>query len=143
MAILARLRDARERWLSPKATDRQKRGAAGEAAAESFLRRTGLKILVRRYQCRYGEVDLVARDKDILVFIEVKTRHSAAFGDPVQDVTPEKQRHISRVALHYLRAIGNPQISVRFDIVEVLDDLAVPTCRHLPDAFSLAEPYIY
>ena len=142
-AFVTRLRDVRERWLSPKATDRQKRGAAGEAVAETFLRRARLKILVRRYKCRYGEVDLVARDKDTLVFIEVKTRRSAAFGDPAQAVTPEKQRHISRVALHYLREIGNPQIPVRFDIVEVLDDLTVPTCQHLPDAFPLAAPYIY
>lgn len=143
MPLLTRLREARERWLSPRATDRQKRGAAGEAAAETFLCRSGFKILVRRYRCRYGEVDLVARDRDTLVFIEVKTRRSTAFGNPAQAVTPEKQRHISRVALHYLREIGNPQIPVRFDIVEVRDDLPAPTCQHLPDAFPLAEPYVY
>ncbi|MCC7517864.1 MAG: YraN family protein [Verrucomicrobiae bacterium] len=143
MAFLTRLREARERWLSPKATDRQKRGAAGEAVAEAFLRRAGFKILVRRYACRYGEVDLVARDNDTLVFIEVKARRSAAFGDPAQAVASEKQRHISRTALHYLREIGHPQVPVRFDIVEVLDAPPAPSCRHYVNAFALAEPYVY
>ncbi|NUN92731.1 MAG: YraN family protein [Verrucomicrobiae bacterium] len=143
MRLLARLREARERWLSPKATERQQRGAAGEAVAERFLRRAGFKILVRRYTCRYGEADLVARDADTLVFVEVKTRRSADFGSPAEAVTPEKQLHLSRVALHYLREIGHPRVPVRFDILEVNDALPKPSCRHLRDAFPLAEPYIY
>jgi putative endonuclease len=143
MGILARWREAKERWLSPRATARQQRGAAGEAEAEAFLRAAGLKVLVRRYRCRYGEADLVARDRDTLVFVEVKARASEAFGAPSEAVTPEKQRHLSRVALHYLREIGNPAVPVRFDIVEVRGGAEAPACQHLRGAFPLAEPYVY
>ena len=85
----------------------------------------------------------MARQGDTLVFIEVKTRRSSSFGDPFEAVTFEKQKHISRVALDYLRRLKNPEIPVRFDIVEVTSENAVWQCRHLPDAFQLSEPYIY
>ncbi len=90
-----------------------------------------------------GSTDLVARDADTLVFVEVKTRRSDGFGSPAEAVTPEKQLHLSRVALHYLREIGHPRIPVRFDILEVNDALPKPSCRHLRDAFPLTEPYVY
>ena len=126
-----------------KPTDSQKRGLAGEAAAARCLRKKGMKVLVQRYRCKFGEIDLVARDGDTLVFVEVKTRRSAEHGAPFEAVTSEKQRHISRVALDYLRRLGNPEIPVRFDIVEVIDSGGGLECEHIPNAFGLAEPYIY
>src|SRR3954462_3604774 len=83
-------------------------GLMGENAAAKFLKKQGFKILVPRYRCRYGEIDLVAREKDTLVFIEVKTRTSTEYGDPYEAVTLEKQKHMSKVALDYLCKIQNP-----------------------------------
>ncbi len=122
---------------------RKKQGDEGEEAAARHLSRNGLKILVRQYRCKLGEIDLVAREGDTLVFVEVKTRATKDFGDPSDAVTPEKQRHISRVALDYLRRLHNPEIPVRFDIVEVLMSGDNMECNHIPNAFGLSEPYIY
>jgi putative endonuclease len=119
-------------------------GSIGEDYAAKWLRRQGFKVLLRQYKCRYGEIDIVARDGDVLVFVEVKTRSSAEFGDPSEAVDENKQLHISRVALHYLRALRNPSIPCRFDIVEVILEPDGPfQCRHTPDAFPLSDPYIY
>jgi len=123
--------------------DRRAFGWKGEKQAARHLRRAGLKILVRRYRCRLGEVDLVAREGDTLVFVEVKTRESADHGDPAEAVTREKQQHISRVALDYLGRLGNPGIPVRFDVVEVISSSKPARCHHIRDAFSLTEPYLY
>ena len=119
------------------------RGWKGEIAAARYLKKKGFKILVHQYRCKLGEIDLVARENKILVFIEVKTRSTSFYGDPSQAVTPEKQRHISRVALHYLRELRNPSIPVRFDIVEVIHSNGKLECQHIENAFPLAEPYIY
>jgi len=121
----------------------QERGLLGEKAASRYLKKQGLKILVRRYRCRFGEIDLVARDGDTLVFVEVKLRASRSFGDPSQAVTPEKQKHMSRVALDYLRRLNHPHIPVRFDVVEVVLQPEKTECHHIRDSFSLVEPYIY
>lgn len=129
---------------APSATDpRKQRGDKGEEAAAQHLKRNGLKVLVRQYRCKMGEIDLVAREQDVLVFVEVKTRSSEEYGDPAHAVTPEKQRHISRVALDYLRRLHNPEIPVRFDIVEVFPQGDTARCNHIRDAFGLSEPYIY
>ncbi len=143
MGILGRFWDKKAGLLSSRATPRQRRGLDGEDAACRHLCRSGFNVLVRRYRCRFGEIDLVAREGEALVFVEVKTRRSADFGDPSLAVTPEKQRHISRVALDYLRRLGNPAIPARFDVIEVLEGPQGPECRHIRDAFALSEPYIY
>ncbi|MBI4027393.1 MAG: YraN family protein [Verrucomicrobia bacterium] len=122
---------------------REQMGFEGELEAARHLKRSRLKILVHRYRCRLGEIDLVAREGDTLVFVEVKTRQNADFGEPAEAVTLEKQRHISRVALDYLRRLHNPEIPVRFDVVEIVSSGNALRCRHIRDAFSLAEPYIY
>ncbi|HUJ09930.1 MAG TPA: YraN family protein [Verrucomicrobiae bacterium] len=121
-------------------------GARGEQIAAKYLRRHGYKILVRNFRSRKAEVDIVARHKDWLVFVEVKTRESEQFGFPSEAVDREKQRNLTKAALDYLRLLGNPQIHFRFDIVEVVmpegarqpDDV-----RLIPNAFDLSEPYIY
>ena len=75
-------------------------GDRGERAAARFLRREGLRILTRGYDTLWGEIDLIAREGDILVFVEVKTRRR---GTPAEAVTPEKQRRLTLAALHFLR----------------------------------------
>ncbi|MDD2707419.1 MAG: YraN family protein [Verrucomicrobiae bacterium] len=118
-------------------------GEWGEWQAAKFLQKHGFKILLKGYRCKMGEIDLVAREQDILVFVEVKTRQTIHYGDPASAVTPQKQRHICRVALDYLRRLRNPEIPVRFDIVEVVPDGSSARCTHYRDAFAMSEPYIY
>ena len=121
-------------------------GERGEKFAARYLRRHGYKILVRRFKSRAGEIDIVCRHKDWLVFVEVKTRKNDQYGTPSEAVTREKQKHMSKVALEYLRLLDNPQIHWRFDIVEVImqegahkpDDI-----RLIQNAFDLSEPFVY
>ncbi len=121
-------------------------GERGEKFAARYLRRHGYKILVRRFKSRAGEIDIVCRQKDWLVFVEVKTRKSDQYGAPSEAVTREKQKHMSKVALEYLRLLDNPQIHWRFDIVEVIiqEGARKPSdIRLIQNAFDLSEPFIY
>ncbi len=120
-------------------------GERGEKLAERFLRERGYKILVRRYKGRHGEIDLVCRDDDILVFVEVKTRASEEYGAPSVAVDAEKQKNLTRTALEYLREIGNPEVQFRFDIVEVVmaDKREASEIRLIQDAFTMSKGYRY
>jgi len=120
-------------------------GARGEKLAARHLRRCGFKVLYRNFRGRQGgEIDLVCRDSDTLVFVEVKTRTREDFGRPLDAVGPQKQRRISLGALAWLRLLGNPDILFRFDIVEVtIADEAAPKIELIRNAFQLSEPYLY
>lgn len=120
-------------------------GERGEQLAAKFLRKRGYKILVRRYKGRHGEIDLTCRHDDTLVFVEVKTRASEEFGEPSAAVDADKQRNLSRTALEYLRGIGNPDIPIRFDIVEVImaDRRWASEIRLQENAFVLPKSYYY
>ena len=118
-------------------------GLAGENAAARFLKTLGYKILLRRFESRYGEIDLVCRDGETLVFVEVKSRERDDDVRPADSIGSTKQLHISRSALDYLRRLGNPDIPVRFDVVEVLWVAPRPKFTLIQDAFPLAEPYTY
>jgi putative endonuclease len=97
------------------------RGAAAEALAAEFLATRGLTIIARNYRCRGGEIDLIARDRETLVFVEVRLRSGAAFGGAAASITPAKRRRLKRAAGHYLAALGcEPQC--RFDAI-LLDAL--------------------
>lgn len=90
-------------------------------------------------------MDIVCRDKtcDELVFVEVKTRRSLAFGTPGEAVTQKKQKLIARGALAWLRLLDHPDIIFRFDIVEIVMEENEPSFHLIKDAFKLPEPYIY
>jgi len=119
-------------------------GKLGEKAAKRQLKRLGLKFLVANYVSRRGEIDLIFRDQNCLVFVEVKTRSSEEWTRPAAAVDARKRRLLSKSALEYLRRIHNPQIPIRFDIVELLlADGAVSEIRHLPNTFNLTSPYRY
>jgi putative endonuclease len=108
------------------------------------LQGLGLKFLLANYVARRGEIDLIFRDGKSLVFVEVKTRSSEAWTRPAAAVNARKRRLLSLAALEYLRRIKNPQVPVRFDIVEVLlCDGAVREIRHLPNTFALTPPFRY
>ena len=89
-------------------------GDRGEREAARFLRRRGLRVLIRGYRTDQGEVDLIARDGDTLVFVEVKSRRQ---GEPAEAVTPEKQRRLTLAALHFLRRHDLLEQPCRFDVV--------------------------
>jgi putative endonuclease len=109
------------------------------------LRHNGYKILYRNFRGRTGgEIDLVCRDYDTLVFVEVKTRTREDFGRPIAAVDRRKQRRIARGGLAWLRMLGNPDILFRFDVVEVLLlENARPRIEIIKNAFRLPTPYIY
>jgi putative endonuclease len=96
---------------------RQAVGRRGEEAARAFLRRRGVRILAENFVCPAGEIDLIGREADTLVFIEVKARTSAAFGPPQLAVHRRKQRQIIRVAQWYLAERGTPEVPCRFDVL--------------------------
>ena len=121
-----------------------RRGELGERAAKKFLQRAGLKFLAANFRSERGEIDLIFRDGDCLVFAEVKTRSSEAWTRPAAAVDARKKKLLSQTALDYLRRLKNPEVKFRFDIVEVLlADGEVREIRHLPNTFSLSRPYRY
>jgi putative endonuclease len=119
-------------------------GELGERAARKHLRRKGMKFLTANFRSPRGEIDLVFRDQDCLVFIEVKTRSSEEWTRPAAAVDAERRRRLTRTALDYLRLLRNPAVKIRFDIVEVLlSDGVVREIRHLPNSFAMERPYRY
>ena len=122
-----------------------RRGARGEKLASRFLRSQGYKILYRNFKDRHGgEIDLVCREGDTLVFVEVKTRGGEEFGRPIEAIDRQKQLRVSKGGLAWLRLLDNPDITFRFDVVEVLlPEEGEPRCELIPNAFELSQPYIY
>ena len=119
-----------------------RRGELGECAAKKHLQSLGLKFLTANFRSKRGEIDLVFRDDDCLVFIEVKTRSSESWTRPAASVDARKRRLLSQTALDYLRGLKEPRVKIRFDIVEVLlADGAVHEIRHLPNTFPLSPSY--
>jgi len=132
-------------WLGrPEKPEHLRRGELGERAARKHLRKLGLKFLTANFRSDRGEIDLVFRDDDCLVFVEVKSRSSEDWTRPAAAVDARKRRLLSQTALDYLRLIKNPRVKIRFDIVEVLlTDGEVREVRHLPNTFTLSKPYRY
>lgn len=110
-------------------------GSAGEATAERWLRRAGMVIVARGFRARCGEIDLVARDGPVVVFVEVKTRTHEAFGRPAEAVTAQKRGRMTRVASLFLARSGWGDRACRFDVVEVVPVGPRWRVRHIPDAF--------
>lgn len=134
-----------EQWWSGRQTALHLRyGQLGERAAKRQLRRQGLKFLTANFRTPRGEIDLVFRDRDCLVFVEVKTRSSEEWVRPAAAVDAERRRRLTRAGLDYLHLLRNPAVKVRFDIVEVLlEDGRVRQIRHLPNSFAMERPYRY
>ena len=95
-------------------------GRRGENAAARFLDRRGYEILERNWECAAGEADIIARDGDVLVFVEVKTRSSTEKGLPAEAVDEAKRKRYGRIASLYVKNYEVPDVSVRFDVVSLL-----------------------
>ena len=112
-------------------------GAWGEMQAAEYLRRKRYRLVAKNFRLRGGEIDLIAETKDYIVFIEVKTRTTAAYGLPCEAVERNKRRKITRVASAYLAQFDLWERPCRFDVIEVWpDDQGEPVIRHLVHAFQ-------
>ncbi len=112
-------------------------GRTGEDAATAFLLDRGYRIIARNYRRRFGEIDIIAEDGAVLVFVEVKTRKTASFGNPFEAVDRRKQRQISRVALDYITRHKEENRPARFDVVAVeLQKGVPPRLEIIKDAFE-------
>ena len=140
-----RWRNRFSRWRTSPRSGHLRRGALGEKLACRYLKRNGYKILFRNFRGRSGgEIDVVCRDDDTLVFVEVKTRAREDFGRPVDAVDRDKRKRISRGALAWLRMLDNPDILFRFDVVEIITtDDTKPRVELIKNAFPLSKPYLY
>ncbi len=115
-------------------------GVIGEELAYHFLSGKGYKILLKNYECALGEIDLVAKEKGALVFIEVKTRRSEAFGSPLDSITHQKRHQIVKTAQYYLKRYGIKDVACRFDVVSVLMPRdQEPIIEVIQDAFREGE----
>jgi putative endonuclease len=114
-------------------------GKRGEELAGKFLKRKGYKIIEFNYRCPLGELDIVAEDHGVLVFVEVKTRHSAEFGPPQAAVTLTKQQRIARIAQNYLAHKELWGVDCRFDVVAISHaaDNQAEQIELIKDAFRL------
>ena len=136
------LRQIKSVFAHPPEPEHLRRGKLGELAAKRHLQREGLKFLTANFKSDRGEIDLVFRDNDCLVFVEVKTRSSEDWTRPAAAVDARKRRLLTKTALDYLRLLKDPRVKLRFDIVEVLlSDGEVREVRHLPNSFPMEKPY--
>lgn len=94
-------------------------GDRGEELAARFLRGNGYRILARNYRCPRGEIDIIARDGETVVFVEIKGRSTRRFGSPLDAVTPAKRRRLAVTAHHYLVACSLRLAITRFDVVGI------------------------
>lgn len=104
-------------------------GILGELRAARYIKKSGMRILERRYRTIHGEIDLIAREKDTLVIIEVKTRTRGKIGEGEKAVGHQKQQHLRFAAAQYLQS--HPADCIRFDVIEI----SAAGIRHIKNAF--------
>jgi putative endonuclease len=132
--------EIRDRWnaacFDPRMSNaRQRLGNEGESIACAELEKLGYSIIERNYRTRSGEIDIVANDAGTVVFVEVKTKTSGDFGDPVEEVTAQKQRQIVSMGEFYATYCCPPNTPCRFDVVTVDLSMLPPRITLYKDAF--------
>jgi len=115
--------------------NRRAYGNEGEQAACAYLQKKGWKILDRNVRRGRGEIDIIARKKKTIAFIEVKRRSSLIYGRPAEAVNSEKQRRITQAAALYVQELGLENEKLRFDIIEILPG----EIRHIEGAFDATD----
>ena len=108
------------------------RGASGEVLAVNFLKKKKYIILETNYKNYIGEIDIIAMNKSVYVFVEVKRRLTQKYGRPIEAVNIRKQNKIKKVAEMYLMMKNKSYADVRFDVIEIIDDQII----HIENAFS-------
>lgn len=118
------------------ADPRHEFGDRGERLAESFLVARGMKLVARHYNTRAGELDLIMRDGETLVFVEVKSRRDRRLAEPHDAVNQSKQGKLIRAAEWFVRERRLERLPCRFDVVDVVvAEEGAPDIQHIPDAF--------
>ncbi|MGB9857863.1 MAG: YraN family protein [Dictyoglomaceae bacterium] len=112
-------------------------GKIGEEFALDYFKKKGFEICERNYRTHFGEIDLIVKKKNLLIFIEVKTRKSLKFGEPIEAVDERKQEKIRFIADYYLAKIKNKSLQVRFDVFSIIldKDNKISSWEHIPNAF--------
>ncbi|MFC2083484.1 YraN family protein [Bacteroidota bacterium] len=110
-------------------------GGKGEEIACKYLQEKGYRIIERNYRFGHGEIDIIAKDKEILVFIEVKTRNNLTFGPPELAITLNKQRQIKKIASSYLYSKNIDNTDCRIDVIGILITKKNPVINHIENAF--------
>lgn len=126
--------------MNGNTTHSRETGDTRERLAAGWLQQQGLELLRRNYACRLGEIDLIMRDQDTLVFVEVRYRRSHIHGSPLETVTWQKQRKLWRCARHYLMQAGlHEAVACRFDVVGIsgANKAKPPEIEWVRNAFSL------
>ena len=142
--LMGLLEKLKARFAGTDQAEHLQRGQLGEQTAKSYLRQLGLKFLTANFRSARGEIDLIFRDDDCLVFVEVKTRAEGGWVRPAKQVNARKRLLLTRCAFDYLRLLKTPPVKIRFDVVEVLlQGGVVAEIRHLPNTFTLSAPYRY
>jgi putative endonuclease len=108
-------------------------GLEAEKIAATFLTNHGLKLLIQNYHCKYGEIDLIMKEAETLVFIEVRLRSNSQFGNAAASITPQKQQKLILTAQHYLQQHGDYQC--RFDAI-LMDKADVRHIEWVRNAFD-------
>jgi putative endonuclease len=117
-------------------------GASGEDFATRFLKENGYRILIRNYKTKLGEIDIIAKDKDTFVFVEVKTRNSDRLGLPCEAVSRHKRRQVSKVAVSFLKEKNLLGKKARFDVVSIIFSSGDrPKLDLIKNAFELDESF--
>ena len=111
-------------------------GLKGEIAAAKYLKKKGYKILEKNFQCRFGELDLIAQDKEGLVFCEVKTRSEGMIALPQESVTYAKQQKMIKTALFWLQS-RDLDLPMRFDVIAVTAEKGALSITHLENVLTL------
>ena len=99
--------------------ERHELGKTGEEIGTQYLINNGYKLIIRNFRCRQGEIDIIAKDKDEIVFIEVKTRRNTNYGYPIDAVDKRKQKHILNASKYYVYKNKLEKRKIRFDVIEI------------------------
>jgi putative endonuclease len=114
-------------------------GNLGESLAEKYLQDSGYVIIQKNFRCYIGEIDLIAKEKDYIIFFEVKTRYNTRFGNPCESVTYCKQRRIYKTAQFYIMINKIHNSNFRFDVIEIILDIKnnSNSIRQIKNAFQI------
>ena len=115
--------------------NKRTKGIDGESLAVVFLQQKGFAIVERNFRFGHGEIDIIAREGSVLVFVEVKTRHSSKFGSPEESVTDAKQHQLRQAAEGYLHSKELEEQRCRFDVISISYQGERPEIRHIENAF--------
>ena len=114
---------------------RKKVGAQGEDRAAKYLSAHGYRIIEKNWRCRLGEIDLVVKEADTLVFCEVKTRSNQSFGHPLEAITASKIEKLRRLGEAYMQAAAKTDVALRFDVISIIENGENSRLEHIKDAF--------